>query len=238
MSNIRSSGYVLRDPDDDESFQMLIGDVERHAIILANTVSVNDTIPISSGGTGANNAAQARINLGIDNTDGSSRYLEADNNLSDLGSAATARVNLGVAGYAYASESMSININSALTFAIAYSSATVNSPLSYDSANGRFTASTAGTYLIDLTVQVYSGGDNMTSNGPSIFLYKGSGTLISSVKNSAYTFGSALDLYWGMHLCGGVSLAAGEYITARWQGSISYTNAVINRSSITIRQVG
>lgn len=107
MSNIRSSGYRLEGLDDDESFQTLVGDVERLAIKLDNTLPKGTVIPISSGGTGANNAPQARINLGITATE--LGYLLAANNLSDLTSVSTARSNLGLGSMAtQASSSVSI----------------------------------------------------------------------------------------------------------------------------------
>lgn len=214
MSNIRASGYFLQEPDDDESFQMLVGDVERLAIQLDNTIPSGSIIPVQSGGTGANNAAQARINLGI-----------------------TAE-NLGVSSaYGFANESMAVSINSAIVTVLVYASATT-SGLTYSAANGRFSAATDGDYVVNAECTIGSGGSNMSANGPSIYIYKNASTLIHTARTSAYTFGGALDLYWTIPISCGVSLAAGDYITIRWQGSGSYSSsAQIVFSGINIVKV-
>ncbi len=82
MSYVRSDGYTLKDPDDDEAFQVVIGDLQRLALNLAR-------------GT-ANSAYQltpaAATAIGTPPV----TFLKAANNLSDVASTVAAAFNLGV----------------------------------------------------------------------------------------------------------------------------------------------
>jgi hypothetical protein len=57
---------------------------------------ITGTVAIANGGTGATTAAGARTNLGVTATGMDTTYLYRANNLSDLGSASSARTNLGL----------------------------------------------------------------------------------------------------------------------------------------------
>jgi len=57
---------------------------------------ITGTVAIAHGGTGATTAAGARTNLGVTATGMDTTYLYRANNLSDLGSASSARTNLGL----------------------------------------------------------------------------------------------------------------------------------------------
>lgn len=63
---------------------------------VSDTNYIDLPISVSSGGTGATTAAGARTSLGVSATGADTTYAFRSNNLSDLASAATARINLGL----------------------------------------------------------------------------------------------------------------------------------------------
>lgn len=74
--------------------------------------SVSFPVSVAQGGTGATTAANARTALGVTATGSDTTYASRANNLSDLGSAATARTNLGLAASATTDTTNASNISS------------------------------------------------------------------------------------------------------------------------------
>lgn len=63
--------------------------------VTANSLLLISPLGVTTGGTGATSAMNARTNLGVTATGADTTYAFRSNNLSDLASAATARTNLG-----------------------------------------------------------------------------------------------------------------------------------------------
>jgi hypothetical protein len=119
---------------------------------------ITGTVAIAHGGTGATTAANARTNLGVTATGMDTTYLYRANNLSDLGSASSARTNLGLGSAAV---------------------------LTAGAANGVATLDSSGTVPLSQIPAAlqgalnYQGTWNATSNSP---------TLTSSVGTKGYYY--------------------------------------------------
>lgn len=85
MSYVRSDGYRLKDPQDDEAYQVTVGDLQRLALNLARG-SVNSAYGLTPTAAG---------NIGASAT----TYLAPENNLGDVLNRITSAYNLGVLKY-------------------------------------------------------------------------------------------------------------------------------------------
>lgn len=134
MSSIRADGSFLNDPNDDEAFQLLVGDVKR----LKQEVRQGSSLGYGGGEVGGE-ADLSGVMLGA-------------NNLSDVSNTATARTNLGLPTTAYFYGSNTGSSFSASSNALLALTASHDSASGWNAGTRLYTVQVAGVYDIATTV--------------------------------------------------------------------------------------
>jgi len=204
MAYVRSSGYRLKDPDDDAALQVVIGDLERLALNLyrgsANTAYV------------LNEAAQNNLSI----SSGAGPNLSVTNRISGGGSVSQGFCSVSrTAGYTFLS----------LLDPIIFDTTVDDADGAYNITTGNFTAPVNGIYTIATTLGLDSANGNTSSVLANFHIYKNVSTPIALMReNTTVSAGTVPpNRIISMPFATVMRLVAGDVLSAL--GGISNTSA-------------